>query len=426
MDYLVLTQTGGILRPFGIILGLIMNYIYRFLEMFGISNIALTIVLLTLVVNVLIIPLTYRQQKFSRMNAVINPEIQKITKKYEGKTDERSMRMRQAETQAVYDKYGASPVGGCLPALIQIPILFALYRVIYNVPAYVEPVKQVYEKIATPIMNATGASDIMTDLISTLGIRVSNFDITNANKVVDALYLVKSGAWETVSQAFSASPDVVQAISDYAGTIVGMNWLPGGLSVVDPPLVLSRGIAGAFPGVIIPILAALTQWINMKVTQRNQPQLDTSTQMGSTMNTMNTMMPIMSLFFTTTLPAGMGVYWISSSVFRTLITLVIDKVLARTDIDEIIEKNKDKAEAKAAKRGERQEKLEAYASMNTRKISDIAKASRTENESVADRKETKSSAQRNTASSGKGAKKGGDASGQSISSIANMLKKRDE
>ena len=183
MDYLVLTQTGGILRPFGIVLGIIMNYIYRFLELFGISNIGLTIVLLTLVVNIILIPLTFRQQKFTRMNAVINPEIQKINKKYEGKNDERSLRMRQAETQAVYDKYGASPVGGCLPALIQIPILFALYRVIYNVPAYVEPVKQVYENIAVPIMNAGGAGDIMTNLISELGIRVSNFDSTNINKV---------------------------------------------------------------------------------------------------------------------------------------------------------------------------------------------------------------------------------------------------
>ena len=192
MDYLVLTQTGGILRPFGIVLGIIMNYIYRFLELFGISNIGLTIVLLTLVVNIILIPLTFRQQKFTRMNAVINPEIQKINKKYEGKNDERSLRMRQAETQAVYDKYGASPVGGCLPALIQIPILFALYRVIYNVPAYVEPVKQVYENIAVPIMNASGAGDIMTNLISELGIRVSNFDITNINKVIDTLYLVKS------------------------------------------------------------------------------------------------------------------------------------------------------------------------------------------------------------------------------------------
>jgi YidC/Oxa1 family membrane protein insertase len=175
--------------------------------------------------------------------------------------------------------------------------------------------------------------------------------------------------------------------------------------------------------VIIPILAALTQWLNMKVTQRNQPQLDTSTQMGSTMSTMNTMMPIMSLFFTTTLPAGMGVYWISSALFRTLITLVIDKVIGKTSVEEIIEKNKDKAAAKAEKRGEQQAKLEAYASMNTRKISDIAKANRTENESVADKSNQKS---KSSAPSGKSTKQSGEAGGQSISSIANMLKKRDD
>lgn len=428
MNYVLLTQTGGILRPFGIVLGFIMNYIYRFLELFGISNIGLTIVLLTLVVNILMIPLTYRQQKFSRMNAVINPEIQKITKKYEGKNDERSMRLRQAETQAVYDKYGANPVGGCLPALIQIPILFALYRVIYNVPAYVEPIRQVYEQIAVPIMNAAGASDIMTELISTLSIRVSGFDITNINKIIDALYLVKSNAWDTVSSAFSASPDVVKAISDYSGTIVSMNWLPGGLNVVDSPVQFKNGISGIFPGAAIPVLAALTQWWNMKISMRNQPEIDTSTQVGSTMNTMNTMMPLMSLFFTTTLPAGMGVYWIASAVFRSLITLVINKILGNTNVEEIIEKNKDKAEAKAKKRGEQQEKLEAYASMNTRRLSDIAKANRTETESVADRKESKTSASKNTASasSGSGAKKGGAEGGQSIAAIANMLKKRDE
>jgi YidC/Oxa1 family membrane protein insertase len=338
------------------------------------------------------------------------------------------MRMRQAETQAVYDKYGASPVGGCLPALIQIPILFALYRVIYNVPAYVEPVKEVYAQIANPIMNASGASDIMTELISSLGIRVSNFDITNIDKVIDTLYLVKSNAWETVSAAFSASPDVVSAISTYSSKIVSMNWLPGGMSVVDPPLVLSQGIAGAFPGVIIPILAALTQWLNMKVTQRNQPQLDTSTQMGSTMSTMNTMMPIMSLFFTTTLPAGMGVYWISSALIRTVITLIVDKVIGKTSVEEIIEQNKEKAQKKAEKRSEQQEKLEAYASMNTRKISDIAKVNRTEQESAADRKEYSKKSQTASSSadnSGKKAKSG-DGSGQSIADIANMLKRRSD
>ena len=158
MSILVLTQTGGILKPFAIILGFIMNYIYRFLQIFGINNVALTIILFTLVINV-------KQQKFSKMSSLMNPELQKVQKKYQNRKDEKSMRMMQAETQAIYDKYGASPTGGCLPMLIQLPILFALYRVIYNVPAYVEPVREIYEHIAQPIMSASGAGDIMTTLI---------------------------------------------------------------------------------------------------------------------------------------------------------------------------------------------------------------------------------------------------------------------
>ena len=127
MSILVLTQTGGILKPFAIILGFIMNYIYRFLQIFGINNVALTIILFTLVINVLMIPLTVKQQKFSKMSSLMNPELQKVQKKYQNRKDEKSMRMMQAETQAIYDKYGASPTGGCLPMLIQFPILMALF-----------------------------------------------------------------------------------------------------------------------------------------------------------------------------------------------------------------------------------------------------------------------------------------------------------
>ena len=103
MSILVLTQTGGILKPFAIILGFIMNYIYRFLQIFGINNVALTIILFTLVINVLMIPLTVKQQKFSKMSSLMNPELQKVQKKYQNRKDEKSMRMMQAETQAIYD-----------------------------------------------------------------------------------------------------------------------------------------------------------------------------------------------------------------------------------------------------------------------------------------------------------------------------------
>lgn len=424
MNYLVLTQQSGILKPFAIVLGFIMNYIYRFLETLGISNVALTIIVFTLVVNVILIPLTIRQQKFSKMSSIVNPEIQKIQKKYENRKDERSMRMQQAEISAVYDKYGASPAGGCLPMLIQLPILFALYRVIYNVPAYVQPVKDVYMHIAEPIMNASGAGSIMENLISEMSLRVSNFDITSADKIIDALYLVKSTAWDQVSAAFSSSPDVVSAISQYSKQIIDMNSMIFGLNIADAPVQFSRGFAGIFPGIAIPILAAAAQWLNMKVSMKNQPQMDKESQMGSTMNTMNNMMPLMSLFFCTTLPAGIGIYWIASAVFRTIIFIIIDKLFMNQDVEQIIEANKEKAARKAEKRQEKNAKMEEYASMNTknlqrRSISQIAKTSVSEADEPVNKGKSVSSSANN---SGKGKK--GNSNG-SISKYANMMNNKD-
>ena len=368
MSILVLTQTGGILKPFAIILGFIMNYIYRFLQIFGINNVALTIILFTLVINVLMIPLTVKQQKFSKMSSLMNPELQKVQKKYQNRKDEKSMRMMQAETQAIYDKYGASPTGGCLPMLIQLPILFALYRVIYNVPAYVEPVREIYEHIAQPIMSASGAGDIMTTLIKEMSLRVSNFDINNINKIIDALYVVKSTGWSAVSDAFSGSADVVNAISQYSSEIIRMNSIPGGLNIADAPVIFGNGFKGIFPGVLIPILAGVSQWANLKVSQRSQPKPDLDSTMGSTMNTMNMMMPLMSVFFCITLPSGMGIYWIASAVVRSVQQWFINRHLDKMDINDLVNENMKKMEKQRTKEGLPPQKITNQANQSTKNI----------------------------------------------------------
>ena len=92
-------------------------------------------------------PMTIKQQKFQKLNSVMTPEIQAIQKKYKDKKDQQSQMAQQEEIKAVYDKYGTSPTGSCLQLLIQMPILFALYRVIMNIPAYVQPVKELYVKV---------------------------------------------------------------------------------------------------------------------------------------------------------------------------------------------------------------------------------------------------------------------------------------
>ena len=105
------------------LLGQVMNGIFNVLSAIGIENIGVCIIIFTIIVYTLMIPLTIKQQKFSKMSAVMQPEIKKIQKKYEGKKDQASMMKQQEEINMVYEKYGTSMSGGCLPMLIQMPIL---------------------------------------------------------------------------------------------------------------------------------------------------------------------------------------------------------------------------------------------------------------------------------------------------------------
>lgn len=137
MDSLfLLTQNSGkILGPIAKVLGYLMNAIYVFMDKFlNIQNVGLTIIVFTIVIYFCLLPLTYKQQKFSKMSQIMNPEIQAIQKKYKNRRDQASVQAMNEETQAVYQKYGVSPSGSCIFMIIQLPILFALYRVIYNVP----------------------------------------------------------------------------------------------------------------------------------------------------------------------------------------------------------------------------------------------------------------------------------------------------
>lgn len=103
----------------------------------GIHNTGLCIILFTIVIYMLLYPLNSKQQKSSRLMSKINPEIKAIQKKYKGKTDQASQMKMNQETQAVYAKYGISPFSGCLPLLITLPIMFCLYRVMYDIKSYI-------------------------------------------------------------------------------------------------------------------------------------------------------------------------------------------------------------------------------------------------------------------------------------------------
>lgn len=376
MDTIVLSKVGGILGPFAMIFGLILNAIYEVLDLVGIQNVALTIVLFTLIANILMLPLTIKQQRYSRVSALVTPEVQKIQKKYKGKTDELSQRRMQAETAEIYQKYGASPSSGCLPVLISFPIMIALYRIIYNIPSYVNSIYSLFQTIAEPISKSANGAEIMEGIIKDLNIAVSGFDINNIDKIIDVLNNVKTTGWDTVANAFASNPEVVQAINSVKDTIIEINSMPGGLNVMDAPVHLSQGISGIFPGILIPILAGVTQYLSVKITtpKTNHVQ-DQQNEMAGSMKTMNAVMPLISVWFCITLPAGVGIYWVCNAVFRTMGIIIVNRFFNNKDIDQLVKENTEKIAEKKAKKG-----LNSPSASGTERssqsMSDIAKANR--------------------------------------------------
>lgn len=379
MTEIILTQySGAILGPIAKLLGLIMNGIYVLLSGIGIENIGLSIIVLTIVIYSCMIPLTIKQQKFSIMQRKMQPELQAIQKKYQGKKDQETQLKMSEETQALYDKYGVSMTGSCVQLLIQFPILMALYRVIYNVPAYVQSVRDVFQPLVDGIMGTSGYSATMTNLIETLKITIKDVDFAGsnaANFIIDALYSMNVAGWDTLSQSFPALTDTigtVQSQVNHLNYFLGLNISNSPLNIITTSF-KNGSYLMMFGALLIPLFSYLSQVLNIKL----MPQSDAGTndQMAQQMKTMNRTMPLFSLVFCFTVPVGLGIYWIASALVRGVQQFVINKQLNKMDLDVLIEKNKEKAEKKAEKRKEKmgvyQNQIYQAASMKTKRETNL-------------------------------------------------------
>lgn len=343
---MVLTKAGSILGPIATVLGYVMDILFRFTSSFGVFNVGLCIILFTIVMKTLMIPLTIKQQKTTKLMSVMNPEIQAIQKKYKGKSDQESMQRQNVEIQAVYEKYGTSMTGGCLPLLIQMPILFALYRVIYNIPAYVPSVRVYFDNVVTPLMGQADYAQKLqeiTNIATACGGKLDKFDFTNANRLVDMLYKFSTAQWGELQALFPVISDV---IGQNAAVVERMNTFLG-LNMAEAP-----GWVPSFAW-IIPVLAAVSQWFSTKLMSGNQPSTsaDAENPMAQSMKTMTTTMPLFSAFICITMPAGLGIYWIATSVVTIIQQLIVNAYMDKVNIDDMIAKNLEKVNKKRAKQG---------------------------------------------------------------------------
>lgn len=356
----LLTQSSTfIIGDIAKILGFIMNLLFQGLEAVGIPNIGLAIIIFTFVVKFLMLPLTIKQQKFAKMSSVMNPEIQAIQKKYKNKKDNESLMKMNAETKQVYAKYGTSPTGGCLQMLIQLPILFSLYSVIQNIPAYVPSIKQCFLNIlqgangAQGIMDAPGFAETMKNTFS-LG-----FDCVaeNINQIVDAMNRFSTEQWETLSSTFSNySALITQNLDEinHMNNFLGIN------------MSQSPGLVFGLP-ILIPIFAALSQFVSVKLMSNNNA-MDDENPAAASMKMMNMVMPIMSGLLAITLPAGLGLYWIATSVCQIAVQIIVNKHFDKMGVEQIIQENLEKINKKRAKQGLPPQKVATGANTYARSI----------------------------------------------------------
>ena len=395
-DILLTAYPGSILGPIAKLLGILMDWIYS-----GISNITggrvesvvLSIVIITIIIYMCLLPLTIKQQKFSKLSQKMQPEMQAIQAKYKNKKDQASMMAMQEETQLLYQKYGISPMGSCVQMLIQMPILFALYRVFYNIPAYLSGVKGSFTGLVDSIQQTSGYQNTLVSLmekynvVTSSGLNASNAASkladasgdTLSNYIIDILYKLPSKGWDALMDGkfFDGIQSAVEKTHD---ALLHFNYFLG-LNISDTPWYIIKSNFTDKPdkwllfvilALLIPVLSYLTQMLNIKL----MPQATNGNdQVANQMKMMNLMMPLMSLFMCFTVPVGLGIYWICSALVRGIQQFFVNRHIENLDLEAVMAKNEEKAKKKREKMGLSEDYIKKAAQIKTKSIDNKANVS---------------------------------------------------
>ena len=344
----------AIIMPIAQVLGYIFNLLFEALSFLHIGNVAIAIILFTIIVKLCMLPLSIKQQKLAKLNSVMSPEIRAINEKYKDKkNDQNAMMKMQEETKAVYEKYGVSQMGGCVQMLIQMPILLALYQVFRFIPLYITQLKNLFTAFLIDnggIMSASGYTDTMKQF-------GENIDWSNVNTAITEINKFSTENWEALRDAFPAFSDIIansHASLEQMNTFLGINMSQ------EPGF----GLTLAF---LIPVLSGLSQFISVKVAQGNTP-VDDDNPMAASMRMTTYIFPLMSAFIAISVPAGLGLYWIATSVIQTIITVFINRYYDKLGAETIVKKNVEKRNKKRAKKGLPPETIAKNATVSTKNV----------------------------------------------------------
>lgn len=330
--------------------GEIFNIIFNVVDVVTpIGTLGIAIILFTFFTRLLLTPLQIKQQRTTRGMSKIQPELQKIQQKYAGKKDQQSQMAQSQEMQALYKKYNINPLAGCLPLLIQLPLIYALYAVLRAPSKHITKLYELYQQLALAIETTINNSSVVIAEVlkqiplsatakieidklegaATLGDTISNFTTQHWNVLMEKIPSLNGPIAELLNQKI-----------DYEYFIFNL--------VDSPSQIVASGNYFAF---LIPILAGASTFIFSKISMaQSQPSTKSAdgqpSQTESMMKTMNIIMPIMMGAISYTVPYGLALYWIAGNLIMMGQQVFVAKIVKREEAELEARLEAERAEAK--------------------------------------------------------------------------------
>lgn len=319
-------------------MGFIIQHIYNL-----VANYGMAIILFTIIIKLILIPLNVHSQKAMKKQQKIQPLMAELQKKYAN--DQEKL---QREMMKIYKDNNISMTGGCLPMLIQFPILIGLYQVIQKPLSYLVGITRDMWNSAPYINEVVRLQSKMTELGHNIGSLANSSMEQLAN-----MSQIQLSKWAGIVGTEGSFLDEVSGAPTHPW-VLNFNFL--GLDLSNAPseafkyiMALDFSHWSIIALLSIPLLAVIASFVSMKITQAQTGQNKGNDQVNQTSKMMNMMMPVMTLFFTVSLPAGLGIYWIISSVTQILQQLILNWYLDKKG-EEVIVKVTEKKQKRSGKK----------------------------------------------------------------------------
>ena len=319
----MMREPGVIVGPIAKLLGIVINLLFN--VVYGITkadSLGITIILFTVFVRLLMIPIAYNQQKSMFVMRKIQPEIQKIQDKYKGMLgDPEIQRKMSMETQRVYRENNYNMFSGCLPLIIQMPIFFGLYYVMQHPFVYIDTINNIYSTVSDGIIGCISGGNkealaLFNTVCTSLGIdKGTEVDTSMFNYILNAI-----------------DPTQVKQFVGLVGDPTVTNMYEE-KTVIESFLGLNLTETVGFAmnrKLILPILSGVTTWLSSWLMSRKNVTTDPA--MKNQQKVMNITMPLVMAWFTTNVPAGLGVYWITGNVFMVIQQLILTKHFEKKEL----------------------------------------------------------------------------------------------